>query len=69
MTARSHYSPPKKQFGVIFGNESHGISPEILAVASQTFFIPGDGAESLNVSVAAGIALYHFVDADKIAAK
>ncbi|GAB1431093.1 RNA methyltransferase [Ignavibacteria bacterium] len=51
---------PKKQFGVIFGNESHGISPEILAVASQTFFIPGDGAESLNVSVAAGIALYHF---------
>lgn len=51
---------PKKQFGVIFGNESHGISPEILAVASHTFFIPGDGAESLNVAVAAGIALYHF---------
>ncbi len=51
---------PISPYGLVFGSESHGISPEALAIISHTFFIPGNGAESLNASVAAGIAMHHF---------
>ncbi len=44
---------------LVFGSEAHGISPAIRALADATFGIPGSGVmESLNVSVAVGIALH-----------
>ncbi len=49
------------KYGVVFGSESHGISPEIRQLLTHEYSIPSYGdAESLNVSVAAGISLYHF---------
>lgn len=45
---------------VIFGNEVGGISQKILALADAIVEIPMHGKkESLNVSVAGGIMLYH----------
>src|SRR5438093_554358 len=44
---------------VIDGNEGAGIRPQLNAVAAQRVAIPlAQGAESLNVAVAAGILLY-----------
>src|SRR5438132_7811390 len=44
---------------VIVGNEGAGIRPQFNAVAAQRVAIPlAQGAESLNVAVAAGILLY-----------
>jgi len=52
---------PTKQFGLIFGNESKGISEEVAKQISSTFKIEGFGeCESLNVAVSVGISLYHF---------
>ena len=45
--------------GVIVGNEGAGIRPHLNAVATRRVAIPlAQGAESLNVAVAAGILLY-----------
>ena len=44
------------------GNEGQGVSQEILSLTDQNVYIPMKGnAESLNVGVAAGIVLYHFL--------
>lgn len=44
----------------IFGNEVDGIRPELLAIADRVVEIPMLGQkESLNVSVTAGIVLFH----------
>jgi TrmH family RNA methyltransferase len=41
------------------GNEGAGIRPQLNAVSAQRVAIPlSQGAESLNVAVAAGILLY-----------
>jgi tRNA G18 (ribose-2'-O)-methylase SpoU len=49
------------RFGLLFGNEGHGLSPEVVAECDQKVMIPMRlGTDSLNVSVAAGIFLYHF---------
>lgn len=43
----------------LFGNEAHGLDPEILAQADTTVSIPMRGrAESLNLATAASICLY-----------
>ena len=45
--------------GVIVGNEGAGIRPHLNAVSTKRVAVPlAQGAESLNVSVAAGILLY-----------
>ncbi|MEP6700840.1 MAG: RNA methyltransferase, partial [Bacteroidota bacterium] len=45
---------------IVFGNESKGISPEILQLVKTKLTIPKKGkAESLNVAVATGIILSH----------
>jgi RNA methyltransferase, TrmH family len=45
---------------IVIGNESRGVSPEILEIASGRITIPRLGkAESLNAAVAAGIILSH----------
>lgn len=44
---------------LIMGNEHRGVSPEALAIADHTVYIPMFGMiESLNVSVAAAVILY-----------
>ncbi len=46
---------------LVFGNETAGISPELIQVCDQILTIPQFGKkESLNVSVAAGISMYEF---------
>jgi TrmH family RNA methyltransferase len=47
---------------IVIGNESKGVSPEIMALATKKITIPQKGrAESLNAAVAAGIVLSHLV--------
>ena len=44
----------------LLGNEAHGLGSELRAKSNKTFSLPIAGeAESLNLSVAAGILLYH----------
>jgi TrmH family RNA methyltransferase len=52
-----------KKFGLVFGNESKGISPQVANSLTSTYKIEGLGsAESLNVAIAAGISMYQFKD-------
>ena len=47
---------------IVFGNESKGISPEVLNYCTDKITIPKKGkAESLNAGVAAGIVLSHLI--------
>jgi TrmH family RNA methyltransferase len=48
-----------RAIALLLGNEGAGVRPELLARAAERVTIPiHDGAESLNVAVAAGIALF-----------
>jgi len=50
-----------KKFILVLCNESFGASPEALSLSDKIISIPGEeGAESLNVSMAGAILLYHF---------
>ncbi len=52
---------PAGSFGIVFGSESHGLTEEIKSVLTHEYLIEGKGhAESLNVSIAAGISLHYF---------
>ncbi|WP_205422885.1 RNA methyltransferase [Granulicatella sp. zg-ZJ] len=54
--------PYKEHCAIIVGNEGNGIQKDILNMTTQNVYIPILGqAESLNVAVAAGIMMYHFV--------
>lgn len=56
-----HKTKTKKKFGIVFGNESKGISELVSHKLTKKFQIEGIGsAESLNVAIAAGITMYHF---------
>jgi RNA methyltransferase, TrmH family len=59
----SVYECGKAQNGVlIIGNESKGISPEVMQLSTQKITIPRKGdAESLNAAVATGIILSHLI--------
>lgn len=49
----------KEPFALVIGNEVSGISDDVLSLCADTVMIPMSGVkESLNVSVAFGIALY-----------
>lgn len=51
----------EKKYCLVFGNEVEGVSDEILKLASIALEIPQSGTKhSLNVSVCAGIILWHF---------
>lgn len=53
---------PSDVVALVLGNEGNGVSNEVLDLTDQNLYIPIFGeAESLNVAVAAGILLYHFV--------
>lgn len=50
----------KQKHAWVFGNEAHGLSESVRGLVDETFSIPIYGkAESLNLSVAAGVVLYH----------
>jgi TrmH family RNA methyltransferase len=54
--------PPIKEGIIIIGNESKGISEEVLALCRNRVTIPRYGkAESLNAAVATGIILSHII--------
>lgn len=58
-----HQVTPQEPIAIIMGNEGAGISSDILDEADQRITIPIRGkAESLNVSVAAGIFMYHMIN-------
>ncbi len=53
----------QKEFALIVGNEGRGVNKEWLNKSDQIIYVPIYGnAESLNVSVATGILLYHLND-------
>jgi TrmH family RNA methyltransferase len=63
LDGKSVYEMDKKIKGVlVIGNESKGISEEVMAYCTEKITIPAKGdAESLNAAVAAGIILSHLV--------
>lgn len=53
-------TPQNKNYTLIFGNEASGL-PADFATKTQPVFIPqSENVDSLNLSVAASIAMYHF---------
>jgi tRNA G18 (ribose-2'-O)-methylase SpoU len=49
------------RIAVLFGNEAQGLGAEYVAACDRRVTIPMQlGTDSLNVSVAAGVVLYHF---------
>lgn len=51
-----------KRIGVVFGNESQGLSQELIGLCDRRVTIPMQlGVDSLNVAVSAGIVLHHFM--------
>ncbi len=53
---------PKFPLALVLGNEVKGLSPQILKYCDKKLVIPMHGKkESLNVSVAAGIALFQLI--------
>lgn len=56
----------RRKFALAFGNEAHGLTPEEIAACDRKVTIPMElGTDSLNVSIAAGIFLYHFTQVRK----
>ena len=52
---------PLKDFILVIGNESHGVSEDIIAKASQKVKIEmSDKIDSLNAAIAAGILMNHY---------
>ena len=43
----------------VLGNEGNGISKEVAQIIKNNIYIPMQDTESLNVSVAGGIIMYH----------
>jgi TrmH family RNA methyltransferase len=53
--------PKASKLAVVMGSESHGLSPQVQSLLDYKFSIPGhhqSHAESLNLSIATGIALH-----------
>jgi TrmH family RNA methyltransferase len=60
-TVISEFSPPKK-WGLVLGNEAHGLSSHIKSLLDKSVTISKSGnIESLNVAVASGVILNSFV--------
>lgn len=52
---------PEGKYAIVVGHEVHGVDPEVVNAANHCIEIPQYGTKhSLNVSVSAGIALWHF---------
>ena len=58
-TSLFQFKKPKKPLALVLGNEVHGLSKPSLKLCDVILEIPMQGyKESLNVSVAAGVALF-----------
>ncbi len=61
--AKGAFVNTKAPFALVLGNEVRGLSPQILKYCDKKISIPMYGKkESLNVAVAAGIALYQLIE-------
>ncbi|GAA0333466.1 RNA methyltransferase [Bacillus carboniphilus] len=55
---------PQSPFALILGNEGNGVDPSVLEKTNENLYVPIYGkSESLNVTIAGGILLYHLVHA------
>lgn len=60
----------KGKNAIIFGNEGHGVSKELLEITNEKLIIPIYGkAESLNVGIAAGVFLYKYIEKRHLSAE
>lgn len=51
-----------KPIALVFGNEEHGLAPDVAAACTRLVTIPGSGKiESLNVSVAAAVLMWELL--------
>jgi 23S rRNA (guanosine2251-2'-O)-methyltransferase len=54
------WKAPAARLALVFGNELEGVSPAVIAECDGALVIPQRGTKhSLNVSVCAGITLWH----------
>jgi len=57
------FEAPAPRIALVFGNEVHGVSPEVLSLADGALEIPQEGTKhSLNVSVCAGVIFWKMVE-------
>ncbi|MGO1520599.1 MAG: RNA methyltransferase [Sphingobacterium sp.] len=57
---------PSQKYAIVFGNEVHGVSEEIIPYGDVTLEIPQFGTKhSFNVSVTIGIVIWDFVSKTK----
>ena len=65
-TMLQDFSPaPNKKYAVVLGNEVKGVRQEVIDASNGCLEIPQFGTKhSLNVSVAAGIIIWHFAKVD-----
>jgi tRNA G18 (ribose-2'-O)-methylase SpoU len=57
-----------RRFGLVFGNEAHGVGDRIAAQCRRRVTLPmRRGTDSLNVGVASAVFLYHFTAPTRIA--
>ncbi|WP_262247086.1 RNA methyltransferase [Parapedobacter soli] len=53
--------PPHGKYALVFGNEVHGVSSEVMACVDSCVEIPQSGTKhSLNIAVSVGIVLWEF---------
>ena len=53
---------PSRRYAIVLGNEVKGVHQEVIDQCDGCLEIPQNGTKhSMNVSVAAGIVIYHFV--------
>lgn len=55
-----HHVHSYKKHSLIFGNESHGLDDTYLQYGQSVFIPHNESIDSLNLSMALGIALFHF---------
>ena len=54
-------APRSKRIAILFGNEAQGLGADYIAACDRRVTVPMQlGTDSLNVSVAAGVVMYHF---------
>ena len=60
--ALNQFSPnPTEKYALVFGNEVHGVSDEVMTMANSCVEIPQSGTKhSLNIAVSIGIVLWEF---------
>ncbi len=52
---------PTEKYALVFGNEVHGVSDEVMAMVDSCIEIPQSGTKhSLNIAVSVGIVLWEF---------